>query len=120
MYGLIDAHHSVRAIYTQQLLQRGDITEDDQGQLEADFRARLDTAFSETHVVDQTPAGDDAEESRTGVTGLAESGAGNALDHELEVEDGAAKLLERTYSAEWSRGQAESLQKPPLRETVRN
>jgi 2-oxoglutarate dehydrogenase E1 component len=60
MYGLIDAHHSVRAIYTHQLLQRGEITDDDLARLEADFRARLDAAFAETHVVDQPPAHDDA------------------------------------------------------------
>jgi hypothetical protein len=52
MYELIDAHHSVRQIYTQQLLQRGDIGPDEEKQLETDFRARLDTAFAETHASD--------------------------------------------------------------------
>jgi 2-oxoglutarate dehydrogenase E1 component len=48
MYELIEAHRSVRAIYTQQLLQRGELTDDDARQLEADFRAKLDAAFAET------------------------------------------------------------------------
>jgi 2-oxoglutarate dehydrogenase E1 component len=87
MYGLIDAHHSVRAIYTQQLLQRGDITDDDQARLEADFRARLDAAFAETHAVDQTSASGDANDSGTGVTGLREeSSAGRAEDDVRAVE----------------------------------
>ena len=55
MYELIDAHQSVRAIYTQQLIARGDISLEDEKQVEADFRARLDTAFAETHAT-----GDDA------------------------------------------------------------
>jgi 2-oxoglutarate dehydrogenase E1 component len=48
MYELIDEHPSVRAIYTQHLLKRGEITPDDERRLDADFRARLDAAFAET------------------------------------------------------------------------
>jgi 2-oxoglutarate dehydrogenase E1 component len=63
MYELIDAHRSVRAIYTQHLLQRGDLTADEASQLEADFRARLDAAFAETQAtaepVPDAPAGGD-------------------------------------------------------------
>ena len=70
MYELIDAHHSVRAIYTQQLLKRGDIGPEEEQQLEADFRARLDTAFVETHAAGDavelvlSPVGSDLEEPR--------------------------------------------------------
>ena len=70
MYELIDAHHSVRETYTQQLLKRGDIGADDEKALEADFRARLDTAFAETHASGHAvelalpPAGSDLEEPR--------------------------------------------------------
>jgi 2-oxoglutarate dehydrogenase E1 component len=49
MYALIDAHPSVRTIYTRALVQRGDITEDEERDVEAAFRARLDQAFAETH-----------------------------------------------------------------------
>jgi 2-oxoglutarate dehydrogenase E1 component/2-oxoglutarate decarboxylase len=49
MYELIDEHLPVRALYTQQLVQRGDITEDDEQAVEYDFKTRLDHAFEETH-----------------------------------------------------------------------
>ena len=49
MYELIDEHLPVRALYTQQLVQRGDITADDEQAVEYDFKARLDRAFEETH-----------------------------------------------------------------------
>ena len=55
MYELIDAHPSVRALYTQQLVQRGDITLDDEQAVEYDFKVRLDRAFEETH--DRTRTG---------------------------------------------------------------
>src|SRR5215831_2393522 len=48
MYELIDEHPPVRAIYTQHLLKRGEITTEDERGLDADFRARLDAAFAET------------------------------------------------------------------------
>src|SRR5262249_24633911 len=48
MYELIDSHPSVRALYTQQLVQRGDITPDDEQAVEYDFKARLERAFEET------------------------------------------------------------------------
>ena len=48
MYELIDQHPPVRALYTQQLVQRGDITEDDEQAVEYDFKVRLDNAFEET------------------------------------------------------------------------
>ena len=48
MYELIDEHPSVRAIYTQHLVKRGEITPEDERRVDADFRARLETAFAET------------------------------------------------------------------------
>jgi multifunctional 2-oxoglutarate metabolism enzyme len=57
MYELIDAHQSVRAIYTHQLMQRGEIGPDDEQLIEADFRSRLNAAFAETHAV--APSTDD-------------------------------------------------------------
>ncbi len=69
MYQLIDSHVSVRALYTQQLVQRGDITADDEQAVEYDFKSRLDRAFEETHTdrgVDPTEEADDAGLSITG------------------------------------------------------
>jgi 2-oxoglutarate decarboxylase len=66
MYELIDAHQSVRTIYTNQLLQRGDITDDDERRLEDDFRARLNQAFATTHadpVPREVPVSEDGTDS---------------------------------------------------------
>ncbi len=48
MYQLIDSHVSVRGLYTQQLVQRGDISLEDEQAVEFDFKARLEGAFAET------------------------------------------------------------------------
>jgi len=73
MYELIDAHTSVRTLYTQQLVQRGDITVDDEQAVEHDFKARLDRAFEETQ------AGRAADPETDDDFGL--SGAGDDGDH---------------------------------------
>jgi 2-oxoglutarate decarboxylase len=49
MYALIDQHRSVRKLYTEQLINRGDLTLDEAEAAFADFRQRLDRAFEETH-----------------------------------------------------------------------
>ncbi|MGA8295963.1 MAG: multifunctional oxoglutarate decarboxylase/oxoglutarate dehydrogenase thiamine pyrophosphate-binding subunit/dihydrolipoyllysine-residue succinyltransferase subunit, partial [Acidimicrobiales bacterium] len=48
MYKKIDEHASVRTLYTEMLVERGDITEEDAEQVEADFNARLQVALDET------------------------------------------------------------------------
>jgi 2-oxoglutarate dehydrogenase E1 component len=54
MYSLIDARPSVRELYTQQLVAKGDLTVEECEAAGADFRARLDTAFEETHSPHET------------------------------------------------------------------
>lgn len=49
MYSLIDARPSVRTIYTDQLLHRGDFTKEEVDAEVTEFQARLDRAFEETH-----------------------------------------------------------------------
>jgi 2-oxoglutarate decarboxylase len=49
MYELIDAHPSPREQYRDQLVRRGDLTAEECEELAADFKARLDSAFAETH-----------------------------------------------------------------------
>jgi 2-oxoglutarate dehydrogenase E1 component len=61
MYELIDSHPSVRALYTQQLVQRGDITADDEQAVEFDFKARLERAFEETQT-GRAPAPEDEDD----------------------------------------------------------
>ncbi|HEY6801682.1 MAG TPA: thiamine pyrophosphate-dependent enzyme, partial [Agromyces sp.] len=54
MYQLIDARPSVRTLYTETLVNRGDLTAEDCEAATADFKARLDHAFEETHAPHET------------------------------------------------------------------
>jgi 2-oxoglutarate dehydrogenase E1 component len=49
MYNLIEAKRSVRKLYTEALVGRGDITEEEYDQAHKDFQDRLERAFAETH-----------------------------------------------------------------------
>ncbi|TFC63685.1 multifunctional oxoglutarate decarboxylase/oxoglutarate dehydrogenase thiamine pyrophosphate-binding subunit/dihydrolipoyllysine-residue succinyltransferase subunit [Cryobacterium sp. TMT2-15-1] len=49
MYNLIEAKRSVRKLYTEALVGRGDITEEEYEASHADFQDRLERAFMETH-----------------------------------------------------------------------
>jgi 2-oxoglutarate dehydrogenase E1 component len=49
MYNLIEAKRSVRTLYTEALVGRGDITEEEFEQSQRDFQERLERAFAETH-----------------------------------------------------------------------
>ncbi len=54
MYKLIEARPSVRTLYTETLVNRGDLTTEDCEAATADFKARLDRAFEETHAPHET------------------------------------------------------------------
>ncbi|UYN83902.1 MAG: multifunctional oxoglutarate decarboxylase/oxoglutarate dehydrogenase thiamine pyrophosphate-binding subunit/dihydrolipoyllysine-residue succinyltransferase subunit [Microcella sp.] len=49
MYNLIEAKRSVRTLYTEALVGRGDITEEEFEAAHRDFQERLEVAFAETH-----------------------------------------------------------------------
>ena len=49
MYNLIEAKRSVRRLYTEALVGRGDITEEEYEEAHKDFQERLERAFAETH-----------------------------------------------------------------------
>ena len=49
MYNLIEAKRSVRSLYSDALVGRGDITEAEYEAAHADFQDRLERAFAETH-----------------------------------------------------------------------
>jgi 2-oxoglutarate dehydrogenase E1 component len=49
MYNLIEAKRSVRTLYTEALMGRGDITADELEAAQRDFHQRLEDAFEETH-----------------------------------------------------------------------
>jgi 2-oxoglutarate dehydrogenase E1 component len=68
MYNLIEAKRSVRTLYTEALVGRGDITQEEYEAAHQDFQGRLEQAFAETHaaqtgsipviVQDQQPVAD--------------------------------------------------------------
>ncbi|MEJ3403478.1 multifunctional oxoglutarate decarboxylase/oxoglutarate dehydrogenase thiamine pyrophosphate-binding subunit/dihydrolipoyllysine-residue succinyltransferase subunit [Rathayibacter sp. YIM 133350] len=77
MYNLIEAKRSVRKLYTEALVGRGDITEQEYEQAHADFQDRLERAFLETHAAQtssipaiESDSGDAAGEPDT--TGVSE------------------------------------------------
>ena len=49
MYNLIEAKRSVRTLYTEALVGRGDITQEEFEAAHLDFQGRLEQAFAETH-----------------------------------------------------------------------
>jgi 2-oxoglutarate decarboxylase len=49
MYNLIEAKRSVRTLYVEALIGRGDITQEEYDAAHADFQDRLERAFAETH-----------------------------------------------------------------------
>ncbi len=51
MYNLIEAKRSVRNLYTESLVGRGDITPEEFEAAQRDFQNRLEEAFAETHAV---------------------------------------------------------------------
>ncbi|WP_174150334.1 multifunctional oxoglutarate decarboxylase/oxoglutarate dehydrogenase thiamine pyrophosphate-binding subunit/dihydrolipoyllysine-residue succinyltransferase subunit [Microbacterium halophytorum] len=52
MTKLIEAKRSTRSIYSESLVGRGDITEEEYEEAKADFQRRLEVAFSETHAAE--------------------------------------------------------------------
>jgi 2-oxoglutarate decarboxylase len=49
MYNLIEAKRSVRRLYTEALVGRGDITQEEFDKAQGDFQAQLEQAFADTH-----------------------------------------------------------------------
>jgi len=92
MYGLIEAKRSTRKLYTEALVGRGDITEEEYEAAHRDFQSRLERAFAETHEAQTSPVpvvpqqlqgvGDPSGELES--TGIAESvvhAVGDAFDN---------------------------------------
>jgi len=55
MYDLIDAKRSVRKIYTESLIGRGDITVEEAEQALRDYQGQLERVFAETRDASNTP-----------------------------------------------------------------
>ncbi|WP_203135909.1 multifunctional oxoglutarate decarboxylase/oxoglutarate dehydrogenase thiamine pyrophosphate-binding subunit/dihydrolipoyllysine-residue succinyltransferase subunit [Microbacterium sp. JZ31] len=79
MTNLIEAKRSTRRLYTEALVGRGDITEEEYEEAKRDFQDRLEIAFAETHaaetgsnpVVDASGAVETAPEGEPETTGVS-------------------------------------------------
>jgi 2-oxoglutarate decarboxylase len=75
MYNLIEAKRSVRTLYTEALVGRGDITEEEYEAAHQDFQERLERAFAETHAAQTgtipVVAGGSTEEDKGDETSVA-------------------------------------------------
>ncbi|GAA3116230.1 multifunctional oxoglutarate decarboxylase/oxoglutarate dehydrogenase thiamine pyrophosphate-binding subunit/dihydrolipoyllysine-residue succinyltransferase subunit [Streptosporangium carneum] len=58
MYDLIDAKRSIRKLYTEALIGRGDITVEEAESALRDYQAKLENAFAETRVAAKEPTGE--------------------------------------------------------------
>ena len=67
MYNLIEAKRSVRTLYTEALVGRGDITQEEYEASHRDFQDRLEHAFAETHA------------AQTGTINVITEDAGNSI-----------------------------------------
>ncbi|MFC4245259.1 multifunctional oxoglutarate decarboxylase/oxoglutarate dehydrogenase thiamine pyrophosphate-binding subunit/dihydrolipoyllysine-residue succinyltransferase subunit [Gryllotalpicola reticulitermitis] len=92
MYGLIEAKRSTRKLYTEALVGRGDITQEEYEEAHRDFQARLERAFAETHeaqtspipIITQQPRAEESLGGELESTGVAESvvhAIGDAFDN---------------------------------------
>src|SRR5690606_16313628 len=79
MTNLIEAKRSVRRLYTEALVGRGDLTEEEYEKAKQDFQGRLEGAFTETHeaetganeVVEATVVEDDRAPGELETTGVS-------------------------------------------------
>jgi 2-oxoglutarate dehydrogenase E1 component len=95
MYNLIEAKRSVRTLYTEALIGRGDITTEELEAAQKDFHDRLEEAFQETHAV-QTGAISVTPEDQGALAGadrLASQGAEGAGEPETTGIDPAILSL---------------------------
>jgi 2-oxoglutarate decarboxylase len=75
MYNLIEAKRSVRKLYTEALVGRGDITQAEFEAAHADFQDRLERAFLETHAAQTSSIPVITDEVAAANRGLAGSGS---------------------------------------------
>ncbi|MEX0152489.1 multifunctional oxoglutarate decarboxylase/oxoglutarate dehydrogenase thiamine pyrophosphate-binding subunit/dihydrolipoyllysine-residue succinyltransferase subunit [Microbacterium sp. LMI1-1-1.1] len=110
MTNLIEAKRSVRRLYTESLVGRGDITEDEYEQAKQDFQNRLEVAFADTHeaetgtnpvvstdAADEVPTG---EPETTGVSREVVQHIGDAFVNKPDgftVHNKLQQLLDKRY-----------------------
>jgi len=125
MTNLIEAKRSVRRLYTEALVGRGDITEEEYQKAKQDFQNRLEIAFAETHAAETgatgvVPATTGAlevvvgEPETTGVSSELVAGIGDAFVNKPEgfaVHNKLQQLLDKRHdmsrngSVDWAFGE---------------
>ncbi|WP_297412108.1 multifunctional oxoglutarate decarboxylase/oxoglutarate dehydrogenase thiamine pyrophosphate-binding subunit/dihydrolipoyllysine-residue succinyltransferase subunit [Naasia sp.] len=96
MYNLIEAKRSVRKLYTEALVGRGDITQEEYDSAHRDFQDRLERAFAETHAAQTSSMPVIAPESDTDTVAdleLPESQQAGNLEGEPESTAVEASLI---------------------------
>ncbi|WP_200811546.1 multifunctional oxoglutarate decarboxylase/oxoglutarate dehydrogenase thiamine pyrophosphate-binding subunit/dihydrolipoyllysine-residue succinyltransferase subunit [Okibacterium fritillariae] len=110
MYNLIEAKRSVRKLYTESLIGRGDITQEEYDASHRDFQDRLERAFQETHaaqtssipviVQEQDDDGYSGEPDETGVKQSVIEHIGDAFNNAPEgftVHPKLKQLLQKRF-----------------------
>lgn len=90
MTNLIEAKRSVRRLYTESLVGRGDITEEEYEKAKQDFQNRLEIAFAETHA---------AETGATGIVSPAVTGGVEQAVGEPETTGVATEVVHQIGDA---------------------
>ncbi|MGO4692530.1 multifunctional oxoglutarate decarboxylase/oxoglutarate dehydrogenase thiamine pyrophosphate-binding subunit/dihydrolipoyllysine-residue succinyltransferase subunit [Glaciibacter sp. 2TAF33] len=95
MYNLIEAKRSVRKLYTEALVGRGDITEEEYEAAHRDFQDRLERAFMETHAAQtgSMPAITPTTGGEAGAVGTSATTSAEGEPDTTGVSDGVIQLI---------------------------
>ncbi len=94
MYNLIEAKRSVRTLYLESLVGRGDITREEFEQSNADFQAKLENAFVEVHEAMSKPV-----ELVSRPVGIGTTASDHPeINHETKVSKEVVELIGNAHS----------------------
>ena len=94
MYNLIEAKRSVRTLYLESLVGRGDITREEFEQSNADFQAKLENAFVEVHEAMSQPV-----ELVSRPVGIGTTASDHPeINHETKVSKDVVELIGNAHS----------------------
>lgn len=94
MYNLIEAKRSVRTLYLESLVGRGDITREEYEQSNTDFQARLEQAFTDVHEAMSQPV-----ELQARPIGIGTTASDHAeVKHESAVSREVVELIGNAHS----------------------
>jgi len=94
MYNLIEAKRSVRTLYLESLVGRGDITREEFEQSNTDFQARMEQAFTDVHEAMSTPVELQARPIGIGTTASDHP----EINHESAIKGEVVELIGNAHS----------------------